>query len=71
MSAKLPLINWCETEYLSNRVTQCKRVKGEFISSTIKFYELCERCLASHCVTELNCNKVEMAQAKTGGLSCV
>lgn len=56
---------------LSIELLSAKELKGEFTSSTIKFYELCQSCLASHCVTVLNCNKVEMAQAKTGGLSCV
>lgn len=39
-------------------------------ASSKKFCELCQSFLASYCVTVLNCNKVETAQAKTGGLSC-
>lgn len=54
----------------ANQVTWCKWVKKKLTSSSIKFCELCQSCLVSHCVTVPNCDKVEMAQAKTGGLSC-
>lgn len=60
-------LNLDETE---NQISQCEGVQEELTSSSIKFYELCWSCLASYCVTALNCDKVEMAQAKTGGLSC-
>lgn len=53
--------------YILQSVPFNLKKKEEEFTSSIKF---CELFLASHCVTVLNCNKVEMAQAKTGGLSC-
>lgn len=51
----------------ANQISWCKGVKR--VPFSRKFHELHQSWLA-RCVTALNCDKVEMAQAKTGGLSC-